>query len=86
MGIAFATFGLIAGGLVGAQVAKRLNTKHNLRGPAADDRGGAQVEKAAKPIALFDILTGILVLAICVELGHAVNRFCLKRTCFCRGS
>ena len=77
VGIAFATFGLIAGGLMGGPIAKRLIARHKLQGPAAQDHsaGGAKAEQGPVSTKLFDVLTAILVLAICVELGSVVNRF-----------
>lgn len=78
IGIAFATFGLIAGGLLGGPIAHWLIRKHHLQ-PALD----ASVKDAAygatvdhsRAGELFSILTAILVLAICVALGDSVNRF-----------
>jgi ESS family glutamate:Na+ symporter len=81
-GIAFATFGLIAGGIFGGPVARFLMWRHRLEprvaaeeqptfeaAPADDGRAGE----------LFNILTAILVLAICVGLGDTVNRFLFGR-------
>ena len=79
VGIAFATFGLIAGGLIGGPVAKQLITRYKLEGPAAAGAGAAEAEKLEKAPALFDILIGILVLAICVGLGDVVNRFLFEK-------
>ncbi len=77
IGIAFATFGLIAGGLMGGPIAKRLITKHGLRAPAASP--GTAVEEKRDETGgageLFNILTAILILAICVGLGSVVNRW-----------
>ena len=76
VGIAFATFGLIAGGLIGGPIARRLITRHGLSGPA--ETAAADVPKAAADNGdagqLFQILRAILVLAVCVELGSIVNR------------
>ncbi|MDH3664454.1 MAG: sodium/glutamate symporter [Alphaproteobacteria bacterium] len=76
LGIAFATFGLIAGGLLGGPIGGRLIKRHDLRGPAAGETPDAadQVEGSDHAGALFSILTAILVLAVCVELGSLVNR------------
>ncbi|MCP4328236.1 MAG: sodium/glutamate symporter [Alphaproteobacteria bacterium] len=75
IGIAFATFGLIAGGLLGGPIAKRLITKHKLRGP--EGRETTIIDAAPRPegdtTTLFDSLTAILVLTICVALGGFVN-------------
>ena len=78
IGIAFATFGLIAGGLLGGPVARWLIQRNRLEpdaaatvtavekaGPTGDGRAGE----------LFNILTAILVLGVCVALGDSVNRF-----------
>lgn len=77
VGIAFATFGLIGGGVLGGPVARYLISKNRIEAskvttceaddtaPDDDGRGGE----------LFNILKTILVLAVCVALGDAVNRF-----------
>jgi ESS family glutamate:Na+ symporter len=80
IGIAFATFGLIAGGLLGGPVARRLIEKNRLQPNERPDENPVQlaaVEPGADdgPGALYDILTAILVLAVCVALGDSVNRF-----------
>lgn len=85
IGIAFATFGLVAGGILGGPVARLLIARHRLVGPDenvnrdANESGsnGLQREKrdqADKATELFSILTAILVLALCVQLGDVVNR------------
>ena len=77
IGIAFATFGLIAGGVLGGPIARHLINRHHLEGHTdsavfadtvnlADDR---------HPGELFTILTAILMLTICVAVGDSVNRF-----------
>ncbi len=77
VGIAFATFGLIAGGLMGGPIAKRLIAKHDLRGPAASPQEAAEEKRGEAGDAgeLFNILTAILILALCVGLGSVVNRW-----------
>ena len=82
IGIAFATFGLIAGGLLGGPVARWLIQRNRLEpdsaamvtavekgDPGSDGRAGE----------LFNILTAILVLAVCVTLGDSVNRFLFEK-------
>jgi ESS family glutamate:Na+ symporter len=82
IGIAFATFGLIAGGLLGGPTARWLIQRNRLEpesgakvaplekgDPIGDDRAGE----------LFNILTVILVLAVCVALGDSVNRFLFEK-------
>jgi ESS family glutamate:Na+ symporter len=77
IGIAFATFGLIAGGLLGGPVARWLIKRHDLK-PEPHAVAAAE-EKLATDDGLsgelFNILTVILVLAVCVALGDSVNRF-----------
>ena len=92
IGIAFATFGLIAGGLLGGPVARWLIGRNGLETPAAAEAAPAPETPAPETPApeapaaetpaddgrageLFNILTAILLLAICVALGDSVNRF-----------
>ena len=77
LGIAFATFGLVAGGLLGGPVTRLLFARYDLRVKAATSSPavGADADDGAEAGKLFNILTAILVLAICVELGSAMNRF-----------
>lgn len=78
IGIAFATFGLIAGGLLGGPVARwliqsnRLEPKPGAKATAAEINGAISDGRGGE---LFNILTAILVLAVCVVLGDSVNRF-----------
>ena len=79
IGIAFATFGLIAGGLIGGPLGGRLIRKHNLRSaiePSGEQETG---ELLVKPTQLSGVLATILILAICVELGDLVNRLLFSR-------
>jgi len=81
IGIAFATFGLIAGGLLGGPIGERLIRKYNL-GKARDDNAeAAQANKEllVKPISTSSILATVLILAVCVELGDLVNRLLFSR-------
>jgi ESS family glutamate:Na+ symporter len=78
MGIAFATFGLIAGGLIGGPIAGKLIERYRLEGPDAqpEDDPEAPTHDARTPSdSLRPVLDAILVLAICVQAGYAVNRF-----------
>jgi ESS family glutamate:Na+ symporter len=78
LGIAFATVGLIAGGLLGGPLAGRLIMRHGLK-PAAPANGDAPVSAAGdtqeKRVRVPDILGTILMLAVCVAVGDSVNRF-----------
>ncbi len=77
IGIAFATFGLIAGGILGGPIAERLINKNNhFKG---NDLENAEIsplqDKQVKPAPhIASILGTILVLALCVQLGDLVNR------------
>lgn len=81
VGIAFATFGLVAGGVIGGPLAERLITKNKLKpmegvgntGLAADDGTVLQ------PVTLERALRVLLVLAVCVSFGDVVNRFLFER-------
>jgi ESS family glutamate:Na+ symporter len=76
-GIAFATFGLIAGGLVGGPVAERLIKKHNLS-PAADEEATASdfgESESQAPYTLRRAMSAMLVIAVCLSFGEVVNRW-----------
>ncbi len=80
IGIAFATFGLIAGGLIGGPIAERLIAKHGLKDAGNVDALGAvagsaeQNERHLLP-PLSSALGTLMLLAICVEMGDLVNQF-----------
>lgn len=80
LGIAFATFGLIAGGLIGGPIAERLIKKHKLRG-SAETAAEGELAAAAAPSQpqimppMSASLYTLMLLAICVQLGDTVNRF-----------
>ena len=82
VGIAFATFGLIAGGLLGGPVGRWLINSNNLApeptGEVADADGGSAANDG-RAGELFNILTVILILAVCVAFGDSVNRFLFDR-------
>ena len=80
IGIAFATFGLVAGGIIGGPVAERLIKKNGLA-PAADGEGdqGMMTKKDApeaplEPVTMKRIMTTVFILAVCISLGDVVNR------------
>ncbi|WP_017328400.1 sodium/glutamate symporter [Synechococcus sp. PCC 7336] len=82
VGIAFATFGLICGGLLGGPIARQLMKRID-REHSSEDKtvAGPKLETdAARDVAspsdwLFEVLKALLLLALCVSLGDAVNRF-----------
>jgi len=79
-GIACATFGLIAGGLIGGPIGGWLIEKYRLRPSQAEPSeqqaasSGHQGEEC-HPIRIEDVLGTLLVLAVCVTAGDLVNRF-----------
>ena len=82
IGIAFATFGLIAGGLLGGPVARWLMQRNRLEPNAAADATAAEHKSATgdgRAGELFNIMTAILLLAVCVTLGDSVNRFLFEK-------
>ncbi len=78
LGIAFATFGLIAGGVTGGPIARRLIERYDLKATAQTEEtrqtepDGASAREAAS---LYNILRAIMLLAICVGIGDTVNRW-----------
>jgi ESS family glutamate:Na+ symporter len=80
VGIVFATFGLVAGGVLGGPIARYLINKHKVETPAAQASTGdvaisTEPEAAAAGDQLFNILRTLMILGICVSLGDTVNRF-----------
>jgi ESS family glutamate:Na+ symporter len=80
-GIAFATMGLITGGLIGGPIAGRLIEKHKLR--PDNSEGTASIRAKEDPwtatVQLPDVLGALLALALCIEAGSLANRFLLAR-------
>jgi ESS family glutamate:Na+ symporter len=76
LGLAFATFGLVAGGLVGGPIARRLIERRGLEGPVVEIESDATLEKKEADDAgwLYNVLVSLLLLALCVSLGDIVNR------------
>lgn len=77
LGLAFATFGLVAGGILGGPISEYLIKRHGLKptSPARFVSGteGEENPKAQPP--LEHALATIMLIAICVEVGAIVNRF-----------
>jgi ESS family glutamate:Na+ symporter len=76
-GIAFATFGLIAGGLVGGPVAERLIKKHNLSPADNDEAVRTDTENSIEQESstIQRAMSAMLVIAICLSFGEVVNRW-----------
>ena len=82
IGIAFATFGLISGGLLGGPVARQLvkRTRVTAVAKAENEQDNVRFTEASQELSgnsdwLFDVLKVILILALCVSLGDTVNRY-----------
>lgn len=77
LGLACATFGLIAGGLVGGPIARRLISKHDLSGEpnSQDYTPGPENTDSSGPVTLNGMLDSVFVLAICVAAGGVVNKW-----------
>ena len=80
IGLAFATFGLVAGGIIGGPIARQLIERRGITGPSAEDMNVAAIDTAASeaqddPGWLFNVLVSVLMLTFCVSLGDLVNRF-----------
>ena len=80
LGIAFATFGLVAGGIIGGPIAERLIKKNDLspgkdshRNQAADADTEKEVEHV--PFTLESAYSLLFVLAVCLSFGELVNRW-----------
>jgi len=79
IGLAFATFGLVAGGLLGGPIARRLIEHRQIPMPTpqiAENLADSVSEMIGKGDGdwLFNVLVSILVLSLCVSLGDIVNR------------
>lgn len=75
-GIAFATFGLIAGGIVGGPIAEWLIKRNNLE-PAASklNASASGGTNEGEPYSLALALRVMLVIAVCLSLGEVINRW-----------
>ena len=79
IGLAFATFGLVAGGLIGGPIARRLIERRQISMPTPQvveyfvDSLSETVENGERSW-LVNVLVSILVLSLCVSLGDIVNR------------
>jgi ESS family glutamate:Na+ symporter len=79
IGIGFATFGLVAGGLIGGPIGEWLIRRHNLA-PAHAGAPDSMMNEPAEvagltPVTLRRTLGVVLTLAVCISLGDFVNRF-----------
>ena len=75
MGAAAATFGLIAGGLLGGPLGHRLITRHRLAGKDAEELTvGVSYDQESKPkLDVNGVLTTLLVIAIAIAVSDELN-------------
>lgn len=85
IGIAFATFGLIAGGIIGGPIGEFLIKRHKLK-PLPDVNTAAPLEKISSDEAtavfappISSVLGTIMLLAVCVQAGDLVNEMLFAR-------
>lgn len=85
LGLAYATFGLIAGGLVGGPIAQWLIRRHDLSepdAPAHDDSptaDGTPAEEESVSVTSDQVIRTILLLAICMGIGGELNELLRER-------
>jgi ESS family glutamate:Na+ symporter len=91
VGLVFATFGLIAGGVIGGPIARMLIQRHKLTpknqgtdSGATQAAGSQSAPQMRFSIALdedplFPLLRMLLLLALCVSLGTVVNAFLFEK-------
>ncbi len=82
IGLAFATFGLVAGGLVGGPIARQLITRFSVQTGQADPGAPVVIEREQfeaidEPHGgkqwLFDVMSTLFLLALCVSIGDIIN-------------
>ena len=78
LGIAFATFGLVTGGVLGGPIAESLIKKNDLS-PSEEDQNDlvfdADDEDDREPLNLESIFKLLFILAVCLSFGELVNRW-----------
>jgi len=81
LGLACATMGLIAGGVIGGPVASRIMKRNALSGEVTEESCTPSAASDSKTISvtLDCMMTAILLLAICVGAGAVVNEFLVAR-------
>lgn len=69
IGVAAATFGLVAGGLIGGPVVKYLVTKYDLKSIETDEATQVDLEENNKAIKTNTFFTQLLLITLCMALG-----------------
>jgi len=77
IGIAFATFGLVAGGIIGGPIAERLIKKNGLTPSVTDQESSSDSNDSVelKPVTLDRALRVMLILSLCISFGEVINRW-----------
>ena len=72
LGLACATIGLIAGGVIGGPIARNLITRNNLKGDRAAEAHTTNPESKGKtgPASLNGVLDALWLLAVCIGVGR----------------
>ena len=73
-GIACATFGLVAGGIIGGPIGGWLIKKHALT-PTDTEKEQETSSSDHGPVTIWSVLATLMVLSVCIEAGDLVNRF-----------
>ena len=75
-GVACATFGLVAGGIIGGPIGGWLIDKHGLTPDTSSSDDTLRASAAdTRPVTIWSVLATLLMLSICIEAGDLVNRF-----------
>ncbi len=69
IGVAAATFGLVAGGLIGGPIVRYLISKYDLKPTEIEEYAEAHVEENEKPIKTDSFFVQILLITFCMALG-----------------
>lgn len=73
IGIAAATFGLVAGGLVGGPIVKYLINKYNLKSTEEEHTEAYSAEALEAPIGTDNFLTQVLLITLCIAGGTFIG-------------
>lgn len=69
IGVAAATFGLVAGGLIGGPIVKYLVTKYDLKSTETDEATEVELEEKGETIKTNTFFTQLLLITFCMALG-----------------
>jgi ESS family glutamate:Na+ symporter len=88
VGLAFATFGLVAGGIIGGPIARRLIERRGITGPASVETSAASapVVKADDRAWLYHVLISVLALTFWSASATSLIERWQTKACVCRAS